>query len=390
LSRACAVCEGSGKKVLFQQHLVLPEGCCSYTGYDIVACTSCGFVYADTEVSQASLDNHYAGPTKVAQALTEFGEPSEDAVRLDNSARHIMRFVKPEAVILDVGCGTGRLLSLLRNGGFPLARGIDQSPAAAQIARTKYGVDVIEGSIFDYSGERFDCITVCHVLEHIVDVGTFIGRLRHLLNTNGVLYLEVPDAHQFGRFVDPSHGDEWIYIRDLFTHFTPEHVNFFSTVSLRNLMTRAGFVEVYCESDPIGVVVSGWRPCTLTMDDEASQVLSRYAQASQKLQVEALRVIQRVAESGEEVLVWGAGLHTQRLLGSGSLGSVNVKAYVDSDPSYRGAQLAGKPIISPDEIATLPQMLPILISSWKAQSQIEKAIRLRALPNRRIFLYANR
>ena len=384
------MCERSDIKVLFQQHLVLPEGHCSYTGYDIVVCTSCGFLYADTEVSQASLDSHYAGPTKVVQALTEFGEPSRDRARLDNSVRHIMRFLRPEAVVLDVGCGTGRLLSLLRAHGFQFARGIDQSPAAAQIARTKYGADVIGGSIFDYAGERFDSITACHVLEHIVDVSTFIGRIRNLLNKDGVLYLEVPDAHQFDRFVDPSQGDKWIYIRDLFTHFTPEHVNFFSTVSLRNLMTRAGFVEVYCESDPLGVVVSAWRPCTLTMDDTASQVLTQYAQASQELQAEALRVIQCVAESGEEVLVWGAGLHTQRLLGSGCLRRVNVKAYVDSDPSYRGAQLAGKPIIGPDEIATLPQTLPILISSWKAQCQIEKAIRLRGLPNRTIFLYANR
>jgi hypothetical protein len=103
-----------------------------------------------------------------------------------------------------------------------------------------------------------------------------------------------------------------------------------------------------------------------------------------------LRVIQRVAESGEEVLVWGAGLHTQRLLGTGHLGRVNITAYVDSDPSYCGAQLAGKRIISPDEIPALRGSPAILISSWKSQSQIEKAIRSRGLPNRTILLYSNR
>jgi 2-polyprenyl-3-methyl-5-hydroxy-6-metoxy-1,4-benzoquinol methylase len=368
----------------------LPEGRCSYIGYDIVACSSCGFLYADTEVSQASLDSHYAGPTKVAQALTEIGEPPEDIVRLDNSAGHIKRFLKPGARVLDVGCGTGRLLSLLKTAGFQRVCGIDQSPAAAHIAHTKYGVEVIEGSIFDYAGEGFDCITACHVMEHIVDVGNFVGRLRSLLNKNGVLYLEVPDVHQFDRFVDPSRGEDWIYIRDLFTHFTPEHVNFFSTVSLRNLITRRGFEELFCESDPLGVVVSAWSPDSLMVDDKASEVLARYADASLELQKEALGVIQRLAESGEEVLVWGAGLHTQRLLGTGNLGSVNIKAYVDSDPTYRGAQLAGKPIIGPDEILALDGSPPILISSWKSQSQIERAIRSRGLPNRTIFLYSNR
>lgn len=384
------MCGRNQKKVLFRQPLVLPEGRCTYTGYDIVACTFCGFVYADTEVSQTSLDNHYAGPTKVAQSLTEFGEPPEDAARLENSATYIVRFVKPEASVLDVGCGTGRLLSLLRNRGFQHALGIDQSPAAAQIARTKYGVDVIQGSIFDYAGEGFDCITVCHVLEHIVDLANFLQRLRTLLNKDGLLYLEVPDAHQFHRFVDPtSHTEPWVYLRDLFTHFTPEHVNFLSTVSLRNLLTRSGFVEVYCDSHTLGVVVSAWKPCTLMVDTQASQSVTRYAQASFELQAEALSVIQRVAASGEEVLVWGAGLHTQRLLGSGHLKGVNIKAYIDSDPSYQGSHLAGKPVMSPDQIATLPRSLPILISSWKAQSQIAAAIRQRALPNRIILLYTN-
>lgn len=390
MSRACSVCECTGKKVLFRQPLILPEGRCTYVGYDIVACSSCGFLYADTESSQASLDSHYAGPTKVAQALTEVGEPPEDVVRLDNSAHHVMRFLKPEARVLDVGCGTGRLLSLLKTAGFRLVCGIDQSSAAAHIAHTKYGVEVHEGSIFDYSGGGFDCITACHVLEHIVDVGGFVRRLGTLLGDDGTVYFEVPDAHQFDRFVDPSAGEDWIYIRDLFTHFAPEHVNFFSTVSLRNLMKRMGFEEIYCESHQLGVIVSAWRLCSLVVDDKASEVLVQYAADSQELQKEALRAIQCVAESGEEVLVWGAGLHTQRLLGSGNLGSVNIRAYVDSDPSYRGTQLAGKPIIGPDEIPTLNGSPPILISSWKSQSQIEKAIRSRGLPNRTIILYSNR
>jgi SAM-dependent methyltransferase len=355
-----------------------------------VACQRCGFLFADTGLSQISADTHYAGPTKVAQALTELGEPPHDLLRLDSSARHIARFLEPESTVLDVGCGTGRLLSLLKRAGFPRVHGIDQSPAAARIASDKYGVDVIVGSIFNYAGESFNCITACHVLEHIVDVSAFIGCLRSLLTHDGMIYLEVPDAHQFGRFADPSQVENSAYICDLFTHFTPEHVNFFSTISLRNLMARMGFIEIYCESDPLGVVVSAWKPCHPLADASSSRILAEYADASRELQKEALAVIHELALSREEVLVWGAGLHTQRLLGSGNLASVNIKAYIDSDPSYRGALLAGKPIISPDEICTLEGTPRIVISSWKSQSQIAEAILSRDLPNQAILLYSDR
>ena len=55
-----------------------------------------------------------------------------------------------------------------------------------------------------------------------------------------------------------------------------------------------------------------------------------------------------VAESGREILVWGAGLHTQRLLATGGLDRANIRAFIDRDPIYHGATLAGRPIIAPE------------------------------------------
>jgi hypothetical protein len=66
--------------------------------------------------------------------------------------------------------------------------------------------------------------------------------------------LEMAHLWQDCRFADPQSPGEWMYLRDLYTHFTPEHVNFFSLVSLRNLMLRHGFDEVRCEAHPLGVI----------------------------------------------------------------------------------------------------------------------------------------
>jgi SAM-dependent methyltransferase len=387
LTRECSVCESPEKRILFRQPLVLPEGRSSYGGYDIVVCSNCGFIYADNTISQAALDTHYTGPTKAAQDLAEKGEPAGDSIRLANTAAVIKRFLRPSDRMLDIGCGAARLLNLLKQSGFDELRGLDPSPVAAQFARSKYGIEVEEGNIFDYKGRVFDLVSACHVLEHVVDLCGFLRRVYSLVRENGLVYLEVPDVSQFDRFTNPSSPDEWIYLRDLFTHFTPEHVNFFSPVSLRNLMTRFGFDEVLCESDPLGVLVSVWRRRAMQADTASESVLVRYAAESQAAQSSAIRVIERLARSGEEVLVWGAGLHTQRLLASGPLAKVRIRAFVDSDPAYSGAFMAGRPIITPDEIHSLPGCLPILISSWKAQAAIVRAMESMKLPNQPILLY---
>ena len=389
-SRPCAICESPHKRLLFAQPLVTPEGACSYGGYDIVVCERCGFIYADNVLEQSALDAYYAGPTKVAQSLRETGETEANAIRVANTAGIIRRYLKPEHSLLDIGCGAGRLLEILKSAGFSRVSGLDPSPAAAAIARSRCGVPVAEGSIFDFEGGAYDFLAACHVLEHIVNLPAFLRRIYGLLGDGGMVYIEVPDAGQFERFTDPGSAGDWIYIRDLFTHFAPEHLNFFSTVSLRNLMTRVGFEEALCEPHPLGVIASVWKRRAMPKDAASESAVLRYAAASAAMQEGAVERIRALADSGLEVVVWGAGLHTQRLLASGGLARVNIRQFIDSDPTYQGRTLAGKPITAPGEIVKVPGCPPILISSWKAQSAIRKAVDSMRLPNRPILLYPER
>ncbi len=321
MNRSCAVCGNPEKRILFRQPLLAPQAV-SYSGYDIVVCTRCGFVFADQTISQQTSDIHYASSTKVAQALSSAGEPENDLVRLNNTAQLLPPFLHREDRILDIGCGTGRLLSMLKQSGYERVQGIDQSPDAVNIALEKYGIKVRNGSIFDYEEGGFDFIIACHVLEHIVDLSSFLQRIYRMLATDGRVYIEVPDLYQFEDFADIESPRPWAYVRDLFTHFTPEHVNFFSPVSLRNLMVSIGFEEVHCETHPVGVIASVWKRQAIQRDLKGEPALLHYAELSRKTQASALEILQRLGKSGEEVVVWGAGLHTQRLLGSGAFSDV--------------------------------------------------------------------
>jgi predicted TPR repeat methyltransferase len=69
---------------------------------------------------------------------------------------------------LDLGCGAGHLLQALRDAGYGDLRGVDISPEAVAIARSK-GFDVTQADLRDYlcgATEAFDLITAFDVIEH--------------------------------------------------------------------------------------------------------------------------------------------------------------------------------------------------------------------------------
>jgi len=94
--------------------------------------------------------------------------------------------------VLDVGCGDGFFMEILRNLGFDLIYGIDVSQPLLATARRK-GLRVVEGSVYDLtaSGE-VDVILLCDVLEHLENPGLAITKIYDALKEEGILYLIAP------------------------------------------------------------------------------------------------------------------------------------------------------------------------------------------------------
>lgn len=76
----------------------------------------------------------------------------------------------PEGRILEIGCGSGRLLLSLRDLGWQQLHGIELVPAAAEQARTQ-GLEVecgqVEETLSRYPDQHFDVVICSMVLEHL-------------------------------------------------------------------------------------------------------------------------------------------------------------------------------------------------------------------------------
>jgi len=95
---------------------------------------------------------------------------------------------------LDAGCGTGGNLRVLQ--GRYRAIGIDLSPIALKIARTKTAAPLARASVLDlpFGAESFDLVLSADVIYHrdVTDDVAALRELRRVLKPGGTLLVNVP------------------------------------------------------------------------------------------------------------------------------------------------------------------------------------------------------
>jgi 2-polyprenyl-3-methyl-5-hydroxy-6-metoxy-1,4-benzoquinol methylase len=137
--------------------------------------------------------------------------------------------------ILDVGCGDGRFLEILRDAGSPQWRleGIEIDAGAAKACAAK-GFRAHVGRVEEFrDAEGFDAIVMLQLIEHVEDPVAISRRVFELLKPGGVFIIETPNLD--GLDYRAFRGRVWGHY-----HF-PRHWNLFSTESLHRMLREQGF-----------------------------------------------------------------------------------------------------------------------------------------------------
>ena len=378
-ARACPLCLQRGAEVLHRQLFVLPDGHPLGRGYDVVCCDACGFVYADTRVTQAEYDAYYTRLSKYEDPRTGTGggqQPWDDA-RLATTAETLSAFVSDrDAKLVDVGCANGGLLRQLGRLGFRRLVGVDPSPRCSATAGAVPGATGHAGSLFALPPEACDAdaVVLSHVLEHVQELRRGLAAARRLLRPDGIVYVEVPDATRYADCLAAPYQD-----------FNTEHVNHFGPVSLSGLLAREGFEVLAVRRKTIEaapnvpypavyaagrVRANGAATAPFTRDTELRPTVLEYARRSAEL----MRALDEgLATIGGPILVWGVGQLTFKLLAMTRLSDVPIRAFLDSNPAYHGMTLRGAPILPPEAVSGFTE--PVLIGTLLHGDAIEGRLR---------------
>jgi SAM-dependent methyltransferase len=375
-SRPCPVCLAQKARLLFRQTFCAFSEGGLLTGYDLVVCAQCGAAYADRIPAREVFDIYYARMSKYEQSQRSGELSSTDTERFAQVADMLVPHLRPSSRIVDVGCATGGLLAELQKRGFPHLLGLDPSPACAAVAKRLYGIEVRTMTLHELTAlqERFDVVVLTGVFEHLPELDESITSLRKILQPDGLLYIEVPDASSYHKWFSAP-----------YQFMSIEHVNFFSPASLSNLLARRGFDCVFARRVNRHLGPRSIEPAVAALfspigkgapaqpDLETEPALLKYLESSRRLEEEIQQKIARLAESQVPLAVWGVGTHTLRLLETSKLASARIIAFIDSNPRYQGKQLRGIPILAPQQFQSAEAT--ILISSQVAESEIKAQIR---------------
>lgn len=294
IERHCPVCAGDRGVVCLQKG-----------DLRLVQCDACGMVYA-TPVPVAYVSGEFYDRSGLPFYLSPAKLESDYApVRFERELGLFRRFC-PGGQVLDVGCSTGGFLFQLRArfGNHYRLAGTDVTRAALDYAEQR-GVPVIRRSFLDPAWEtgQYDAVTFWAVMEHLAQPADFLRQAVRVLKPGGWLFVLVPNYRCLAvRLL----GAKYRYIM-------PDHVNYFTRESLRELVRREPAMRIQAEGsthwNPL-VVIKDFRGSSARVADaERARLLERTTRWKQSPWLAPVKWLYHAGERGLGELGWADNLH---------------------------------------------------------------------------------
>jgi 2-polyprenyl-3-methyl-5-hydroxy-6-metoxy-1,4-benzoquinol methylase len=144
--------------------------------------------------------------------------------------------------ILDIGCGMGFFLKLVKEQIGAETWGVERMTGIAEKAKGQADY-VIPGKIeeaLDLIPERyFDCITFNDVLEHLPEPQEILRSIKPKLSGNGIIIASIPNVRYFYNLVELIVKKDWEYKDSGILDAT--HLRFFTQKSIRRMFENSGF-----------------------------------------------------------------------------------------------------------------------------------------------------
>lgn len=203
--------------------------------FTAVGCQKCGLVYLDPRPDLAEFSRIYPSNYHAFEfSEQEFGLVYKIRRRLE--AGRLLKWCRglpADARIIDIGCGDGFHLELLRDFGEKgwTLEGVDADERAASMAKDK-GLTVHCGilSDLDLKPASYDLAILIQTVEHVAEPATLLREIRSILRPGGRLCIvtDNTDSLDFS-FSKARHWGGY--------HF-PRHWNLFSPKTLRQLAKK--------------------------------------------------------------------------------------------------------------------------------------------------------
>lgn len=313
---------------------------------EVCQCAGCGLVQLSNE--PVSYYKEVIRATGVSEEMTEF--------RLKQFKEFVKQFSLENKKILEVGCGCGEYLSIMKQCDVE-EFGIEYLSESVEFCIGK-GLKVqkkfLDNSMENLNNAPFDGFFILNFLEHIPDINSTLRGIYSNLKDDAVGIIEVPNF-------------DMIYKNNLFSEFIGDHLFYFTKDTLTTALKLNGFEIIECKEV--------WH----------DYIISAYVKKRNKLNIEHFYGFQEKIKSDiheyikgfrhKEVAIWGAGHQALSVISLTCL-EEKIKYVVDSAPFKQGKYTPAThiPIVNPEELKLNP-VEAVIIMAASYSDEVARIIR---------------
>jgi predicted TPR repeat methyltransferase len=341
-------------------------------------CHSCGHVQLIDRVPPELMFDHYLYMSSASSTLVEHLHSLAAAVKSRAGLR-------PEALVLDVGCNDGTLLQGFAKAGVSHPLGIDPAANLAEAARAK-GAEVITGYFNEETARSLrtshglaSVLTMTNTFPHIPDLAGLMRAIDSILADDGMFVLE---AHYLVDLLELCAFDTVYH----------EHASYWALRPMQRLFAEHGFEVFDVERLPIHhgqirawVARRGARPVSPRVTElaaleanlglETPAPYRALAGRISRIKSDLLGLIEKARAGGGHVAGYGAPAKGSTLLSVFDLGPGELDYIADRNELKQGRLTPGShiPIVSPDRIlAEQPALVVVL--AWNFADEIARQL----------------
>lgn len=230
-------------------HLTVRDNFLTFEEFELYKCYDCGFLFTQDPPEEIHAGRYYESDNYVSH---------DDSVKdvsgkLYRFARKLMlkrkrAFIEnstriKKGSLLDLGCGTGHFLSVMKKGWN--VKGVEINEKARLYAVSVFDLDIIlPCQLSSLAPESFDCITMWHTLEHFHDPSAYISEVNRLLKPGGFCVAALPNSGSY----DAGYYKEYWAAFDV-----PRHLWHFTPDTFKMFAEKAGFKILKIRTLPLDV-----------------------------------------------------------------------------------------------------------------------------------------